>query len=1531
MDLNNSLSSEKIDEKTKLLTIDVQNNFNFFKKMLKLFSLELDDCIKNILNIKKDEFIAYLKEYMTLVIIDLYGDNCFENTLLSKVFDEVLIMFKENVYIEILKDIENKSNNNNNNETLKKTEYLFNSLNDNSINYKNLSVLHNINNKAYTPKNVTKLKKSFLYNTNYNNYNINIVNKNNKYSNNFSNNGFIRHCPEEYELDPIHTCGGTLKIIKNIYLKQLNLPSKNVNSDYIKCNKCNTLYFSISFQLKCSKCKVFYYSYINKYLSNYNDNNNSELKCTSLNSALTVYNKSQYLPITWDKYHCEVLVNDPIRCCECKNELYIKISDYFNYIKCNNNYLNLNYYCFNCNSIKSHDSIKTICIICSFIFKPNIKLYNYLELKSYKTAIKEATVINKNIAKPFEVPCCDYTPESLDFYHSKNCSGLLYTGIIYTGPNNLNKISIVVCGLCKTITKSENFIWTCPICLKRFRFKTDNKNNSKFLCNTAVSKYSSISNNNNIIADENVNSTSNKISSINYKLKSNKDNVHIRKDKFLNNEYLLSNIKSNNTERVDTIQKTYILNNKDNIYKISNDLNNESNKNNLAKIINVSKPLKDNILDNDINSKEILYSNNTDINKINTTISNLKLQTIKHNNKEASNYLNTNDDELKNTNFSSSNIVRYFKLLNNNYKKPENKAVNFSVDNFKTHKSNNIYEFKCNVDNKNQLDVSYNINTEKNSFDPNNNNSEDTPFFKFKGNKNKIISSIDNINYINNNIRTIKNQHSKKTNNSNCLIEKETTTKSNTLQSNYRSDYIKNNFNKEYNILIKGNYITSNNTNLNYAYINENTNKLENNNNNIASNENSLKDVKSDVFKTNKFFEDNSNINKKLFLNKPKRKNYLSLNIKTSDESNYNTFLNQNDINVISNKNSFNNNNDNVNSNDNNDLEYNSSNNNQNKTNVYSHKKDLYSLDCKATDKYFKKKVICKRKINSINNNLQNEWKNYINNNTSKNTITNNICSLITPSNKDNLFNKSCNNLLSSDKSKNLGARFTFSVNRLVDNTANTTTFYNKDINNEAKTSNNTQKNKSNIDMACNKNNSSNKQITIESNNILDLNNKDNNGNILNKSTDFTPYKSTDSKNINSIISPLDSNNKNNLFKPNKLLIKDTQISKDIFNIKSNTNNCLTNESKLKPVVIDISLNNISSLNINSVKPSTEIINSMKVFNIEDYKVITKIGEGTYGTIYSVVDTRNNYYALKKIIASDPLELECFRQEYTIMQKIEHPFILTIYGICIRSFESDITNTHILYVLMDLAVSDWNKEIKQKKENKEHFTIQHLVSIMYQIGTAMSFLQSCKISHRDIKPHNILKFKNNVYKLADFGEAKFYFNFNNSNDSVTTSTLKNKKSLYNIDSSTLRGTELYMSPLLFEGLKNNKQEILHDPVKSDVFSFGLCMLYACFLQQDLLYAIRNESKIFLNNNDIIMFNIQKLLIDVCKEDKRFSTNTNNDNNNTIINKSNSFNYNWLIVLLIKMINIEEKQRIDFYIICDELEDHLNELQILIKA
>ena len=141
---------------------------------------------------------------------------------------------------------------------------------------------------------------------------------------------------------------------------------------------------------------------------------------------------------------------------------------------------------------------------------------------------------------------------------------------------------------------------------------------------------------------------------------------------------------------------------------------------------------------------------------------------------------------------------------------------------------------------------------------------------------------------------------------------------------------------------------------------------------------------------------------------------------------------------------------------------------------------------------------------------------------------------------------------------------------------------------------------------------------------------------------------------------------------------------------------------------------------------------------------------------------------------------------------------------------------------MDLAEEDWDTAINHRSKIKKYYTEFELISILKQLVSALYFLQKeKKIAHRDIKPENILIFKNNLYKIGDFGEAK---------------ESKVPKQL-----STLRGTELYMSPLLYNGLHENKDDVRHNPFKSDVFSLGYCFIYASSLDYEIINEIRKIS------------------------------------------------------------------------------------------
>lgn len=269
---------------------------------------------------------------------------------------------------------------------------------------------------------------------------------------------------------------------------------------------------------------------------------------------------------------------------------------------------------------------------------------------------------------------------------------------------------------------------------------------------------------------------------------------------------------------------------------------------------------------------------------------------------------------------------------------------------------------------------------------------------------------------------------------------------------------------------------------------------------------------------------------------------------------------------------------------------------------------------------------------------------------------------------------------------------------------------------------------------------------------------------------------------------------------------------------------------------------------------------SLGEFNHEDYKIISKIGEGSFGQIYHVEDKLTRSYCMKKIISSDLKNLSIFAQEYEIVNKIRHENVLRIYSICRRKLDN---TTYVLYILMEKAITDWDREIKARAMQKKFYCEEDLLIILKQCVDALCFLQINNISHRDIKPQNILLFKEGIFKMADFGEAK----------KLKESQIQNK------NFNTLRGTELYMSPLLYEGLRKNLADIKHNPYKSDVFSLGLCFFYGATLNINNLYDIREifDSNLLnmkikkilkLNNFSEFFIQIIQLMLEL-NEDKRY--------------------------------------------------------------
>ena len=547
----------------------------------------------------------------------------------------------------------------------------------------------------------------------------------------------------------------------------------------------------------------------------------------------------------------------------------------------------------------------------------------------------------------------------------------------------------------------------------------------------------------------------------------------------------------------------------------------------------------------------------------------------------------------------------------------------------------------------------------------------------------------------------------------------------------------------------------------------------------------------------------------------------------------------------------------------------NRSNNNNNHKEIISEAKSnhvlMHSIDNNDFSSSNKERRNLLNKINSDKNN------NYNNNSPKENNKNLNIKKyLFKDSDKKEIINprnKYINNN-NVNNNKNDASNKLNKNNNINNNNNNIITSYRR-VNRDSRQKYN--ENKPNLwkDINHNSKNSENKDLISTGVISSKYSNNINNNNTNNNTRNDSPYSSTsmmalknNSKNKMSDEKPIYDNS--TFHNKKKNLINKYESNKENNDIDQNIPNDIikvTSIDKLEKIPLNpaIFTNPLLANNIQQRIKHILFRGRLPIFNIDNYTIKKTLGEGTNGVIYLVMNnTTKKFYAMKKLIANNISELDFLQKEFQICYQNPHPNVLTIYGVCVRCFDS---TTFVLYVLMPLAEKDLEMEISERIKRKKYYKESELINMIKQLVEALCYLQKERnVAHRDIKPENILIFKNHVLKLADFGEAKV----NNAN--------KKKK--------TIRGTEFYMSPILYEGNLKSKYDIQHNPFKSDVFSLGYCFICASALDPEVINEIRqvkDQSK------------IKQIL-------KKYFHNEYSDK---------------YINLLLKMITLDENQRVDF--------------------
>ena len=298
----------------------------------------------------------------------------------------------------------------------------------------------------------------------------------------------------------------------------------------------------------------------------------------------------------------------------------------------------------------------------------------------------------------------------------------------------------------------------------------------------------------------------------------------------------------------------------------------------------------------------------------------------------------------------------------------------------------------------------------------------------------------------------------------------------------------------------------------------------------------------------------------------------------------------------------------------------------------------------------------------------------------------------------------------------------------------------------------------------------------------------------------------------------------------------------------------LDNNNLNSSFISEVSMDNLN-INCGEEEPSSN-------FKLSDFIVLNELGKGADGTIYTVKWKKNNKkYALKKCeIIYDEIAKNKKEEINKLKEFVESTGsngVIKIYGNLCSTNEF---GTNYFYELMELAEKDWEKDILSREKKKLYYQEYELMDIFTHLIKTFSALQTINFTHRDINPQNIMMV-NGSFKICDFGNSKL---------------LKKGGNIIQ----KIRGSEIFMSPIVFKGYHSGVQTIKHNTFKSDVFSLGMCFFLAASLSYDALNAIRE-----IYDMKIINKMLKKFL------GKRYSQN--------------------LISLLSNMLQVEEKKRPDF--------------------
>jgi serine/threonine protein kinase len=207
------------------------------------------------------------------------------------------------------------------------------------------------------------------------------------------------------------------------------------------------------------------------------------------------------------------------------------------------------------------------------------------------------------------------------------------------------------------------------------------------------------------------------------------------------------------------------------------------------------------------------------------------------------------------------------------------------------------------------------------------------------------------------------------------------------------------------------------------------------------------------------------------------------------------------------------------------------------------------------------------------------------------------------------------------------------------------------------------------------------------------------------------------------------------------------------------------------------------------------------------YEIRAHLGAGGMGEVYLARDPKLDRDVALKLLSADlvdvPDRMRRFVQEARAASSLNHPNILTIHEI------DETPAGHFM------ATEFVDGETLRERMRGQQISIDEVVDLGCQVANALAAAHGAGIVHRDIKPENIMRRRDGLVKVVDFGLAKLADPAAAMREADTGTAIPTTAAAQATSPGVVFGTIRYMSPEQARGRPVD--------ARTDIFSLGLVL------------------------------------------------------------------------------------------------------------